>query len=106
MLSWMSRSGYFPLENIVHVDPYATEASNPRLQTPAIRMPHRVRTPGWQTPDSQVSHPHTLTPPRFGLDRDHFKRLMPEWLGYTAQSDRAGNFCHRESGYLQERDSP
>ena len=21
VLSWMSRSGYFPLENIVHVDP-------------------------------------------------------------------------------------
>eukprot|EP00321_Phaeocystis_globosa_P008645 CAMPEP_0118847456 /NCGR_PEP_ID=MMETSP1162-20130426/92975_1 /TAXON_ID=33656 /ORGANISM="Phaeocystis Sp, Strain CCMP2710" /LENGTH=759 /DNA_ID=CAMNT_0006779647 /DNA_START=476 /DNA_END=2755 /DNA_ORIENTATION=- len=54
VLGWMSRSGYFPLENIVHVDP------------------------------------------------DHFKRLMPEWPGYTARSDRAGNFCHRESGYLQE----
>ena len=36
------------------------------------------------------------------MDPDHFKRLMPEWPGYTAQSERAGNFCHRESGYLQE----
>ena len=46
-LSWMSRNGYFPLEDIVHIDP------------------------------------------------DHFKKLMPEWEGYTERSDRAGDFCHR-----------
>ena len=31
----MSRSGYFPLENIVHVDPYAAQGSNPGLADPS-----------------------------------------------------------------------
>ncbi|KAL1507417.1 hypothetical protein AB1Y20_008258 [Prymnesium parvum] len=53
-LSWMSKHGYFPLEDIVHIDP------------------------------------------------DHFKKLMPEWEEYTRRSDRAGDMCHRESGFMQE----
>jgi hypothetical protein len=36
------------------------------------------------------------------IDPDHFKSLMPEWKGYTQRSDRAGDFCHRESGFMQE----
>jgi hypothetical protein len=54
VLSWMSENGYFPLEDIVHIDP------------------------------------------------DHFKKLMPEWKEYVARGELAGNFCHRESGYIQE----
>lgn len=53
-LRWMSAHGYFPLEDIVHIDP------------------------------------------------DHFKKLMPEWQGYLARSQNAGDLTHRESGYLQE----
>ena len=59
-LSWMSRHGYFPLEEISHIDP------------------------------------------------DHFKKLMPEWPGYTAAAAAAGdnalagNNCHTESGFIQE----
>jgi hypothetical protein len=36
------------------------------------------------------------------IDPDHFKRLMPEWSEYTKRSEQAGNFCHRESGFIQE----
>ena len=38
------------------------------------------------------------------IDADYFKRVMPEWPGYTARpnSELAGSLCHQESGYMQE----
>eukprot|EP00964_Phaeocystis_antarctica_P118555 scaffold82340_cov48-Phaeocystis_antarctica.AAC.4 len=87
VLSWMSRSGYFPLENIVHVDPDHSNPNPNPTPSPTLTPPH---------PNPNIS------PAANQVDPDHFKRLMPEWSGYTAQSERAGNFCHRESGYLQE----
>ena len=88
VLSWMSRSGYFPLENIVHVDPDHFDPTPTPTPSPTLTPPH---------PNPNIS------PAANQVDPDHFKRLMPEWPGYTAQSERAGNFCHRESGYLQVR---
>eukprot|EP00301_Raphidiophrys_heterophryoidea_P006514 c12624_g1_i4.p1 GENE.c12624_g1_i4~~c12624_g1_i4.p1 ORF type:complete len:650 (-),score=176.97 c12624_g1_i4:284-2233(-) len=54
-LSWMSQHGYFPLENIVRVDP------------------------------------------------DYFKRLMPEWEGYSKlDPETAASKCHKESAFFAE----
>eukprot|EP00929_Paragymnodinium_shiwhaense_P118126 TRINITY_DN8984_c0_g1_i1.p1 TRINITY_DN8984_c0_g1~~TRINITY_DN8984_c0_g1_i1.p1 ORF type:complete len:750 (+),score=129.74 TRINITY_DN8984_c0_g1_i1:99-2348(+) len=54
-MNWLSKQNFFPLEDIVHIDP------------------------------------------------DHFKRLMPEWEGYTTHNQlEAGTMCHQESGLLQE----
>ena len=53
VLSWMSRSGYFPLENIVHVDPYAAQGSNPGLADPSHPYATRASNPRLADP----SHP-------------------------------------------------
>eukprot|EP00929_Paragymnodinium_shiwhaense_P121327 TRINITY_DN93518_c0_g1_i1.p1 TRINITY_DN93518_c0_g1~~TRINITY_DN93518_c0_g1_i1.p1 ORF type:complete len:743 (+),score=111.75 TRINITY_DN93518_c0_g1_i1:76-2304(+) len=37
------------------------------------------------------------------IDPDHFKRVMPEWPGYTKNNQlTAGTMCHDESGLMQE----
>ena len=37
------------------------------------------------------------------LDSDHFKNAMPEWKGYvSADKMKAGQMCHKESGFIQE----
>ena len=92
MLSWMSRSGYFPLE----VSP------NPNPPNPNPNPNPSLSLNPNPNPDPDPNHTPNPNQNIVHVDPDHFKRLMPEWPGYTAQSERAGNFCHRESGYLQE----
>jgi hypothetical protein len=79
VLSWMSRSGYFPLENIVHVDPHATRGSNPKLAEPKQVCCSHVRASLFgqgplQALDARVARLHgterprgQLLPPRVGI---------------------------------------
>lgn len=124
VLSWMSKSGYFPLEHARRSKGGPTPLREQRPLLPSGGLAGREqRAEGapehrgafssqrgglrWRPEPASACAPDEAPPLAttrhiVHVDPDHFKRCMPEWTGYSSRSDRAGALCHLESGFMQE----